>query len=65
MNGPRAIQEREAMLKRYALKDAQWECIKGFLPGQPGQCPATRRSHNSDATNIGHTEPSVESTPQP
>ncbi len=23
------------MVKRYALEDAQWECIKEFLPGQP------------------------------
>ncbi len=35
------------MVKRSALDDAQWECIKEFLPGQPGHAgansPDTRR----------------------
>lgn len=47
VNGPGAIQEREAMVKCYTFDDAQWECIRDLLPGQPGHVgpnsPDTRR----------------------
>ena len=33
------------MSKRYALSDAQWECIKDFLPGQAGQPGATAKDN--------------------
>ena len=33
------------MSKRYALSDAQWECIKDLLPGQAGQPGATAKDN--------------------
>lgn len=33
------------MLRRYALRDDQWERIKGLLPGQQGQPGATARDN--------------------
>lgn len=31
------------MLKRYALRDGQWERIKDLLPGEPGHVGANAR----------------------
>jgi transposase len=33
------------MLRRYALRDDQWERIKDFLPGQPGHAGANARDN--------------------
>jgi transposase len=33
------------MVRRYALRDDQWERIRGLLPGQAGQAGATARDN--------------------
>ena len=33
------------MLRRYALRDDQWERIKDFLPGRPGHVGANARNN--------------------
>jgi transposase len=38
-------QEVTVMIRRYALRDDQWERIKDFLPGRPGHVGANARDN--------------------
>ena len=51
------------MLRRYALRDDQWERIKDFLPGRPGHVGANARDNRlfDDGTYWGFEEKNIDS----